>query len=209
MRINDMFDEIKQRVTIFGLNKASIDTSFFSNYDDEFKESELFKSFMISIGNDYVFIDDRKLEDDIKTIVNHYFKFLQDKFESLSIDEQVNLTANEFLKEISFYRGSKMHNFHEKFKSNMLSSDLKILFNGNYYADVLVTIGQHFQEPVNLSDIKRSIKKEITKLIKKKEVSKLLYSDHYFKNMTGMDSIFKIKVLESKINDIKAKHNIQ
>lgn len=209
MDINYMFDKVKERAFfIFGLDKVSINTAFFSKFDDEFKESEVFESFMNNTGNDLTHVDDKLLVDTIHPIVESYFIYLRDKFEALSIDEQVNLAAEEFFKQLSYYRGSKLHGVLDGIKKELLMSDLDTLFNGDYYADVVFAVGRHFQMPVTLKDIQSKLKKEVSRLRETQKVAFVIREQHCFKYMTCVDSIFKVKTLKTAIKDLKVKHGI-
>lgn len=210
MNTNEMFEHVKERSFFeYGLDRVSIDVAFFNQFDNEFKQSEVFTLFMKDQGEAYVYINNRMLADVIQPIVEEYFKFCRLKFESLSVTAQVDLAAEEFFKQLSFYRGSKIHGFHDNLRKEMLSSDLDVLFNGDYYADILLAIGSHFKSPVSLSSIKPKLKKEIVRLIEKGEVVYLIREQHCFKYMNVLDSIFNIKELKATIKEIKLKHGVE
>jgi len=210
MNSKEIFNHVKERsFFVYGLDRVSIDVAFFAQFDDEFKQSEVFTSFMKHNGDSYVYINNRMLADVIQPLVEAYFKFCRQKFEELPVTKQVELAADGFMKHLSFYRGSKIHGFHDNLRKEMLSSDLDILFNGDYYADILLAIGSHFKTPISLSDVKSKLKKEIVRLIEKGEVVYLIREQHCFKYMNAIDSIFKIKELKSTIKEIKLKHSIE
>lgn len=209
MNNNDLFDKAKERASfMFGLDKISINPAFFSIFDDEFKQSEVFTSFMDKTGNSLTYVDDKLLGYAIQPIVESYFIFLRQKFEALSIDEQVELAAEEFFKHLSYYRGSKLHGVLDGIKKDLLMSDLDTLFNGDYYADVVFAVGSHFQMPVTLKDIQSKLKKEVARLRETQKVAFIIREQHCFKYMTCVDAIFKVSALKKEIKTIKVKHGI-
>lgn len=52
-------------------------------------------------------------------------------------------------------------------------SDLDTLFNGDYYADVVFTIGSHFQMVITLKDIQSKLKKKLNAfvILRKRHIS--------------------------------------
>jgi hypothetical protein len=209
MNINEMFDKVKERAySMFGLEKISIDPAFFSKFDDEFKNSEVFNSFMTQTGNSFTYVTDRLTDPVIQPIVESYFVFCREKFESLSIDDQVDLAAETFLKNLSYYRGSKLHGVLDGVRKELFMSDIETLFDGDYYADVVFAIGGHFQKAVNMKDIKSNLKKEIARLRDGKKVAYLIREQNCFKYMTCVDTIFKVAALKKEIKTIKVKHGI-
>jgi len=209
MKINDIFEKVKEKASfMFGLDKISIDPAFFSRFDDEFKKSEPFAAFMNKTGNNLTYVDDKQLSHSIQAITETYFVFLRAKFEDLSLDEQVNLAAEEFFKHLSYYRGSKLHGVLDGVKKDLLMSDLDTLFNGDYYADVVFTIGSHFQMIITLKDIQSKLKKEVERLRDTQKASHIIREQHCFKYMTCVDSIFKVKSLKTAIKELKVKHGI-
>lgn len=197
--MNHNFLEIKEKTfEIYSLGKGHIGLDFFSRYDSEFQESEVFNNFII----------DKKRKENF-SVYKVYLTFIQNKFIELSLNEQVELILIPFKNNLNFYKAHKMHAIVDNFRGDMINSNLEILFNGNYYADILLVIGNHFQEPIDEKSIRSELKKEIPKALKKDETFEIFQNNCYFKNSKCIDSIFKIKELKLKIEDIKKKHNIK
>lgn len=210
MKTNDIFEKVKEKAFFtFSLNNISIDGSFFSRFDEEFKESESFKIFVGKVIKEFAYVTEITSDYTIQPIAEMYFKFCMAKFDELSLNEKVDLAAEHFFNNLSYYRGSKLHGIIDAVKKELLMSDLDTLFNGDYYADLIFAIGNHFQQPVTLKEIAPKLKKDITRLIDAKKDYYILREPHCFKYMKCVDAIFKVSQLKTEMKAIAIKHGIK